>query len=147
MMLNLFGKIFGTEKAITSTIDTVTKGLDALVYTDQEKDEHKAKFFEKSSQVLIDWMEASQGHRLARRVIALSITFVWLFMFIVSSLLNVVSVWVADPARFQKSAEIIGGDADSMQGAVLLILSFYFAAPHIGEIIKPAIEKFSKGTK
>ena len=31
------GKIFGTEKAITAVIKNVSNGLDALVYTDEEK--------------------------------------------------------------------------------------------------------------
>jgi len=31
------GKIFGSDKALTSIVDNVSKGLDALVYTDEEK--------------------------------------------------------------------------------------------------------------
>ena len=37
------GKIFGTDKAITAVISNVSKGLDALVYTDEEKAGDAAK--------------------------------------------------------------------------------------------------------
>jgi len=58
--------------------------------------------------------------------------------------MNVVSVWVSNPANWKESAKIINESAQSMNGAMMLILAFYFAAPHMGDIAKAALNKFSK---
>lgn len=144
MLGSLVGKLFGDNKAIEAGITTVANGLDKLVYTDQEKAEAHALAVTEARSMLVNWMEATQGQKLARRIIALSITFVWLFMYLSSMFISVVAVWVDDAVNYRESAKIIGGYADSMNGAVMLILAFYFAAPHIGDIIKPAMEKFSR---
>ena len=142
--MGILGRILGSDEAITTGIKTVAKGLDALVYTDEEKASDHAKSVTEARKMVIDWIQASQGHRLSRRVISLAITFVWLSMYVLGALLSVVAVWVDNAAQFKESAKVIGDYADSMNGAVMLILGFYFAAPHLAEIVKPAMEKFSK---
>lgn len=142
--MGIWGKIFGTDEAISKAVGTVASGLDALVYTAEEKAHDHAAAVTEARSMLVEWMRASQGHRLARRVISLSITGVWLLMYVMSMVLNVCAVWMVDPTRVRGSAKIIGDYADSMNGAVMLILAFYFAAPHIGDVVKPAMEKFSR---
>jgi len=46
------------------------------------------------------------------------------------------SVWVKEPTAFIESAKVMGGYAETMKGAVMLILAFYFAAPHMGILFK-----------
>lgn len=134
--MGILGRLFGTDEAIKSGVEVISKGLDALVYTDEEKAQDHAKTVTEARSMMIAWMEASQGQKLSRRIISLAITFTWLAMYIASMLLAVFGETV--------SANIVGEFADSMNGAVMLILAFYFAAPHIGDVIKPAMEKFSK---
>jgi len=43
----------------------------------------------------------------------------------------------------QEASEITRAHADSMTGAVMLILSFYFAAPHLDKVVGPAMERFA----
>ena len=109
------GKIFGSEKAIGAAIDGISNSLDALVYTDEEKATAAAEERTQARGMVIEWMRSTSGQSLARRLIAISITFIWLMQY-----------------------------ADGMTGAVMLILSFYFAAPHMDKIVGPALERFGK---
>jgi hypothetical protein len=143
--MSFIGRLFGSEKAISSAVDSVSKGLDALVYTDEEKSIDNAKSITEARQMLIEWIKASQGSNLARRIIALSVTFSWLLMYFTSMCLNVASVFV-NPADTQKAATIIGDYADGMNGAVMMVLLYYFAAPHMGQGIQAALDKFGKKT-
>ena len=136
------GKIFGTDKAITSVIDNVSKGLDALVYTDEEKAGDAAKDRAAARGMVIKWMESTQGQNLARRLIALCIVVIWLLQYLCGMILSVVGIWVSNPEKIFESAEIIGVFAERMNGAVMLILGFYFAAPYMGSIVQGAMTKF-----
>ena len=141
---SVFGKIFGTEKALTSVVDNVSKGLDALVYTDEEKAGDAAKDRSEARSMVVSWMESTKGQNLARRLIALSIVFVWLFQYLCSMFLSVASVWASSADRLIESSQIIGTFAERMNAPVMLILAFYFAAPYMGDIAKNAMNKFGK---
>jgi hypothetical protein len=41
----------------------------------------------------------------------------------------------------------MGKYAETMKGAVMLILGFYFASPYIGSVVNTALNKFSGGKK
>lgn len=136
------GKIFGTDKAIASVIDNVSKGIDALVYTDEEKARDAAKDRAAARSMIISWMDSTKGQNLARRLIALCIVVVWLLQYLCGMILSVVGIWVSDPEKILASAEVIGEFAERMNGAVMLILGFYFAAPYMGSIVQGAMAKF-----
>lgn len=140
--MSIIGKLFGTDKAISDGIGLVAKGFDSLVYTDEEKAENHAKDVSQARSMITGWMEASQGQRLSRRIIALSVTFTWLLMFIIGAVVSVCAIWATSPDNLSKTADILGNYADSMNGAVALIVGFYFAAPHLSDIVKPAMQKF-----
>ena len=141
------GKIFGTEKAITAVIKNVSNGLDALVYTDEEKAGDAAIDRAAARGMVISWMESTKGQNLARRLIALSIVFIWLFQYLSCMVLSVSGIWVSSPEKVINSAQVIGEFAEKMNGAVMLILGFYFAAPYLGSIAKGAISKFGGQNK
>ena len=143
--MSFWGKIFGAEKALTGIVDGVTNGLDALVYTDEEKASDATKERSEARLMVVKWMESTQGQNLARRLIALSITAVWLLMYLIKSAVAVVSVWVDNSEMWLETAKVVGDSAESMNGAMMLILAFYFAAPHMGDIAKAAMNKFSGG--
>ncbi len=151
-MFSFFGKLFGSDKALSSVIDGVSNGLDALVYTDEEKAGDAAKDRSEARQMVVQWMNATQGQNLARRLIALSITGVWLSMYLLSVLTSMIAVFVNDEGSFTSSdlstvSIIAKNSAGDMSSAVMLILAFYFAAPHMGDIASAAIGKFGKANR
>lgn len=140
------GKLFGTDDAVKQVIDTGSALLDDAFYTDAEKAEDIAKDRSEVRRMVVEWMANTQGQNLSRRLIALSVTASWLFMYLLSTVLGLVAVWV-DPElhqRLNESITVLDGRNDSMTGAVMLILGFYFAAPKIGQIADAAMARFSK---
>jgi hypothetical protein len=145
--MSFFGKLFGTDAAITSTIDAVKNGIDALVYTDQEKAIDAAKERSEARSMLVEWMQATQGQNLARRLISLAITGVWLLQYIVSQIaLSVAIFWTGQAKQLNELAKVQLDSANDMSPAVMLILAFYFAAPHMGDFAKAVIGKFQEKT-
>jgi hypothetical protein len=139
------GKIFGTDKALTAMVEGARSGIDKLIYTGEEKADDAAKDRSEARQMIIAWMASTSGQNIARRLIALSIVGVWLMQFVSMNLLSVVAVWIdkAVADKMIESATIIGGFADKMSGAVMLILAFYFAAPYMGSMVQGAMDKFA----
>ena len=147
--MSYLGKLFGTEKALSSIVDGVSNGLDALVYTDEEKASGAAKERSEARKMVIEWMSATQGQNLARRILALSIGGLWILMILTSTLLSICSVFVDNIGvvtadKFKEASSIAKSTAFDMGPAVMLILAFYFAAPHMGDIAKAVTGKFSK---
>ncbi len=140
--MGFLGRLFGTEKALSSAVEGVKNGLDALMYTDQEKAEDGAKATTEARAMVVGWMQATQGQNLARRLIALGVTGIWAVQYITSMLLGIAAVWVDDAGPLIASSAVINESAQQMNGAVMLILGFYFAAPFMGDIAKGALSKF-----
>jgi uncharacterized membrane protein (DUF485 family) len=142
--MGILGKIFGTDKAIESGLNMIYKAGDALFYTDQEKAADKENKIKQVHQFMNDWMETTKGQNIARRLLAVMITTVWLFLYLVGILLSVISPWVATEisVKLMESAKVLESNADMMSGAVMLILAFYFAAPHMDKIVEGALNKF-----
>lgn len=147
--MSFWGKLFGTEKALNGIVDGVTNGLDALVYTDEEKAADAAADRSEARKMVVQWMAATQGQNLARRLIALSITGVWLSMYLLSVLCAMVAVFtnadgVVTAEKINQVGTIAKEAAMDMNPAVMLILAFYFAAPHMGDIAKAVTGKFTQ---
>ena len=130
----MWGKIFGTDKYVEKGLSIIESAGDKLWYTDEEKADDRAK----------------KG---------VAITFVWLSMYIISTLMGVVAPWLDSTVQVNDLGAVIEGamstyektmassaaldsKADRMSGAVMLILAFYFAAPHMDKIVVGALEKF-----
>lgn len=143
--MSFWGRIFGTEKALESAVDGVKKGLDALVYTDEEKAQDSAKERSEARSMIVGWMEATQGQNLSRRLISLVITGAWVSQYIMAQLVTIVAIWVQDPKVWRDTAEVLYRGAANMDAAVMLILAFYFAAPHMGGIIEALMGKLRGG--
>ena len=142
--MGFFGRLFGSDKATEKVIDTVSSGLDKLWYTDEEKAEDKAKSVSEARQFLLTWLTNTQGQNLARRFIAVSCTIVWLIMYCVSWVMAALAPWLTEHAdKLLESSVVIAERAESMNGAMMLILGFYFCAPHMSSIVGSAMNKFS----
>lgn len=147
--MSFWGKLFGTEKALTGIVDGVTNGLDALVYTDEEKAADAAADRSEARKMVVGWMAATQGQNLARRLIALAITCTWLSMYLLSVLCGMIAVFTnSDGVVTAEKVSAVGIIAKTaamdMNPAVMLILAFYFAAPHMGDIAKAVTGQFTK---
>lgn len=142
--MSFWGKLFGTDAAISSVIDNVSSGLDKLVYTDEEKADAAAKERSEARQMVVGWMAATQGQNLARRLIALSITGVWLLDIVLAQVAGAVAIFVDESAKIEELAKFMMSGAMEMNSAVMLILAFYFAAPHMGDIAKAVTGRFTQ---
>lgn len=141
-MFGLFKKIFGSPDVVKEGLAMVRDAGDAIWYTDEEKAADAQRRAEQADRLLINWMESTKGQNLARRLLAVLITSVWLGMYIASFAVDVVAVWSTKAALWQSTSEAIGGYAEQMNGAMMLILGFYFAAPHLDKIAAGALERF-----
>lgn len=144
--MSFWGRLFGSDEATAKLVDNVSSGLDKLWYTEEEKAEDKAKARSEARGVILEWMKHTQGQNLSRRLIALSITFVWLFLHLTSALLNVIAIWLetSHAKLMTESAKVIAETAGDMVSAVMLILGFYFASPYMGEIATVALKRFGQ---
>lgn len=145
--MGIFAKMFGSENAITSIVKTAGGLIDELSYTDQERAEDQTRAKEKAKEQVISWMEATKGQNIARRYLALIITFVWLSQYMAAWIIDMAVVWITDAdtvMRLNETVATITARAEGMNGAMMLILGFYFAAPHIGKIVDAGLGKFGK---
>lgn len=141
--MSFWSKLFGSSDVVKEGIGILKDAGDAMFYTDEEKAADAARSVTEARQMVVSWMQATSGQNLARRLLAVAITFVWLSMYLCSMIMNIVAVWVNNSADWIASASIVGSYADKMNGAVMLILAFYFAAPHMDKIVDGAMKRFS----
>ena len=147
-MFDIIGRLLGTDKAMSTAVTGLRDGLDALVYTDEEKATDALVERSEARQMVVRWMEATQGQNLARRLIALTVTGIWVFQYFIAMVMDVAVIWVDDiivANNISASAEVIGARASQMNGAMMLVLGFYFAANHLGKITEVAMNKFNRG--
>jgi hypothetical protein len=141
--MSFWGKLFGTDEAIKGAVSAVRDGLDALVYTDEEKSADAAKERSEARSMLVGWMEATQGQNLARRLISLAITGVWLMQYLVAQVaLSIAIFWPGRAKELNELANLNMKSAGDMGSAVMLILAFYFAAPHMGDFAQAVIGRW-----
>lgn len=145
--MSFLGKLLGTDKATETIIDQSFSLLDKSFYTKQEQGEAALKAEAEARGLVVKWLEATTGSRLARRLLAIMITGTWLSMFVIGTLASITGIWMADPEdvrRLNESATLLDARIEHMTGAVMLILSFYFAAPYMGDVVKGALDRLGK---
>lgn len=144
--MSFWGRLFGTEKALEAAVSGVSNGLDKLIYTDEEKAEAAANDRSEARKMVVGWMQATQGQNLARRFLALMITGVWLLQYVLSQIFGALALVVDNPAALESLAQFLQDGAGDMNSAVMLILAFYFAAPHMGDIAKAVTGRLADQT-
>ena len=145
-MGSFLGKLFGTDEAVKGVIETGKELLDDAFYTDAETAADRAAAAAGVRDMVVGWMGNTQGQNLSRRVIALSVTGTWLSMYVIATIMDIGGVWLSElyHARLAATSLVLDTRNDSMTGAVMMILAFYFAAPKIGEIAEVAMSRFGK---
>ena len=144
-MLKMLGKLFGGEAAIEGAVSGGLKLLDEAFYTESERAEDRQAARDKAlaarerlADRTIEWIAASQGQSLARRLIALAIVFTWLGLWVAAVLLSIAGVWAGDPGvieRIKETAELCRSSAMEITTECTLILGYYFAAPYLDRFI------------
>lgn len=145
----MFGRIFGTDKAITRMIETGGNLVDKLYYSDQEKAEDAHALRRETANQIVEWVRSSQGERLARRFIAMMIISMWGLMWLGTALTLLVGVWIHQDEgglyqRLIETSNLMGGFASDISAEVMLILGYYFAAPQIDKFVEPIAEKMAR---
>lgn len=134
--MSFFGKLFGSDEAMKAGVEAVAAGLDKLVYTNEEKADAAAKERTEARGMVVEWMQATQGQNLARRLISLAITAVWLSFYVLAGLAQAVGIFVGSVTEFKELAGWLFSMANGLNDPVMLILAFYFAAPHMSGIVE-----------
>lgn len=147
--MSFFGRLFSSDDAVTSLVDNVSTGIGKLIYTDEEKSDDARADRSEARKMIIQWLANTQGQNLSRRIISLSITFVWLGSYVMSLVLRICAVFTNNSGtvtadKLLDVAQLTKDAALEMNPAVMLILAFYFAAPHMGAIVGKAMDGFSK---
>lgn len=143
MIKRAISYLFGTQESASKIVDTVSNGIDKLVYTDEEKADAAAKDRAAARGMLVGWMRESSGQNVARRFIAISLTMLWGVIYGAKIVLSVAAPFLPSyQVAMMVSAKALEVSAHEMNGAMMLILGFYFAAPHMDKFISPFIERF-----
>jgi len=124
--MGIWNSLFGSDKIIDAGIN----GIDQMVFTDEEKSSAKMRF-----------LKLYEPFKLAQRYIAMTFCPAYIFMWIVTGLLEVVNIFII--AFSDKSLntgvmyKLLSGDIAMM---VMLILGFYFG----GGAVEGVIKRFGK---
>lgn len=115
--MSFWGRIFGAPEVITKSVDAVINAGDALVFTEEERS--------KANMERLNWIlqfhEASKGSNVARRLIAVMFTFVFLALTAATAVL-------AGFGLGDQAAAVFKVVTDALVVPMGLIISFYFAA-------------------
>lgn len=128
--MGIWSSLFGTDDVVKKTVDGIYNGVDAAVYTAQEK-----------AQYFLDLLKHYEPFKLAQRLLALSIISTYLFVWLIAGILLVASVFFdpnipagATATYISKSAQLIAAskqlaaDNNDILGLPTgLIVAFYFA--------------------
>jgi len=107
--------LFGSPKAVGKVTDAAIKGLDALVLTKEEKLVFNAELRE----WYLKYLAATEPQNVARRLIALMVTALWLALIAAG-----VIVW---PLSAEFSAYVFRAVGESVNVPFSIIIGFYFA--------------------
>lgn len=114
--MNIFRAIFGTADNTKTLVDGAVSGIDALVFTDEEKSRASAQ----AADWFLKYLAATQPQNLARRLIALMIVSLWGFLALLG-----VALFKVDRAYSEFVFKVL---AEVVMNPFLMVMGFYFAA-------------------
>lgn len=115
--MNWLASLFGGGKTTDKIVDGVLNGVDALVYTDEEKAVANQKILD----FKLEWMKATQGQNIARRLIAVGVTALWVLCGLI--ILASQALGFSEFAKF-----VLTYLRDVVANPFMIVLTFYFAA-------------------
>lgn len=141
--MKFWGTMFGTPKALGDIVSKSISVLDKCFYTEEEKAGVGAKDRSEMRGVVLTWLASSKGQNIARRFIAVLVTILWAKNYITVWALTLANAF-ADKDSIDKAIVDLQTSGEQITGAMMLVLAFYFAAPYVGDVMKVAMQKFSK---
>lgn len=72
--MGFLASLFGGGKITEQIVSSISSGIDSAFYTDQEKAEANQKILD----FKLEWVKATQGQNIARRLVALAVTVMWM---------------------------------------------------------------------
>lgn len=129
--MGLLKRVFAGPDQVGAVIDGARKGLDALVFTNEERAAQGIRAFE----LVADYMRATEGQNLARRLIAFAVVGLWAFVIVLGvalALLQNALGWESDPAGI-----VFGVLEDHVTWPLGIVLGFYFATHLLRAYQKP----------
>ncbi|MCX2780413.1 hypothetical protein [Microbulbifer thermotolerans] len=130
--MSFWSRLWDTPEVISKGVDAAIKTGDALVFTEEER----AEYNQRVRDWLLKWQQATSGQNLARRLIAIAVTTVWLVESIVGLVLTVVAAFHPENSALSKSAAACWAAAQQMSLPAGVVLTFYFAPNKIGEAVQ-----------
>ena len=120
--MSIWSKLFGSDKIIDAGID----GIDAMVFTDEEKSSAKMNF-----------LKLYEPYKIAQRWLALVVSIPYVSLWFITGLIYIADVFTEKVLDTSRIASFLNGD---MGSAFILVLSFYFA----GGAVEGIVRKFIK---
>lgn len=120
--MSFFQALFSAPAAVEKTVDLAGKGLDAMVFTDEEKS--------KANLMVLEWTlkfhEASKGSNLARRLISTMMVGIFLFMVLLIAFMYLIGADLV-------AAKLFGLVNSMLSTPVSVIVMFYFTSGMVRE--------------
>ena len=126
-MWSILGRIFATPNAIEKTMDAVIASGDKIFYTKEEKAENQQKLDE----WFLRYLEATQPQALSRRLLAISIAFIWVILVLVAVGFGIFD----DRGEGTTSAYIFTLMNDVVNQPFTAIVIFYFGGHYLKEVL------------
>ncbi|WP_444905332.1 hypothetical protein ACJJIU_22170 (plasmid) [Microbulbifer sp. CnH-101-E] len=134
--MSFWSRLWGSEKALEKGADALIKTGDALFYTAEEKAQDSDQRNAQVREFLLQWIKSTSGQNIARRLIAIAFSAVYLLLVLLVAALSILSALAGqDGNALAAAASAAWGllvEVTSLQG---LIMFFYFAPNKIGEAI------------
>ena len=115
-MVNILKKIFGTAETTETIVKGAVAGLDALVFTEEERAHMDAQ----ARDWFLKYLDATQPQNLDRRLIAMVIVALWTLLVLVC-----IAAW---PISKVFAAFVFSMLTEVVAIPFALIMTFYFAA-------------------
>ncbi len=127
-----FLDIFRTsEKAVDTAADLIkagVSGIDKLFFTEEEKSDASAKFYDNWIKTLELLVDTESIRSITRRYLAVAVVGAWLYLVILGVMVH---VFGGD----KETAEFVFKVVESMNYPVLAVIGFYFGPEMIGRLL------------
>jgi len=120
--MGIWSSIFGSDKIIDAGIS----GIDAMVFTDEEKSSAKMRF-----------LKLYEPYKIAQRWLALVVSIPYVGLWFITGLIFIADIFTDKELDTSHIMNFLNGD---MGSAFILVLSFYFAGGAIEGVVNKLVK-------
>ena len=125
--MSIFSFLTGTSATAEKAVDGIVSGLDAMIFTDEEKSHASMKVLD----FKLKYAEATQGMSISRRVIAFTISAAWLLLVVLTVAVGLILGGTSAEVGFLMKIM-----TDVVMQPFSIIIGFYFLAHVVGSARK-----------